>query len=389
LGRRGNTLLKTETVQVFGKPAFTSKRVREALKQLDPTNIEILSTMAKVGPRNLLEVSRLTGIPFTTVYHRVAQIESKAEHLVYLLPNVARLGMTRVMVLVAAKPGLEEIVTQALKIPNYWRIVERCEGAFTHHSIQTVPTKFLKEFREYVSTMQAMNLIKSYRIIQTGNTYPMFPDFSSYESVSGKWVFDWEGWLTAVKNGVPTESIQDPRGDPVSVQKVDLEIVSYLEEDGRTRFTDIAEKVKVSAQTVKHRYDNKLVSSGIAGTFDFFVMPYPLEVSASHELMLEFPDASAMNRFFSVAKKLFFVRHLAKALRKNTLLVRTMVLGSQVENMFTFFSELVNAGQLLTYSAVRLNMGSRFKQTISYELFDPVSGWQWDVYTNLLELNKL
>jgi hypothetical protein len=105
--------------------------------------------------------------------------------------------------------------------------------------------------------------------------------------------------------------------------------------------------------------------------------------------MLEFADSSSMNRFFSVAKKLFFIDHLSKALRKNALLVRTRIIDSQVENMFTFFSEMVNAGQLISYSAVRLNLNSRLHQTISYELFDDEAGWRWDVYGLLLELNKL
>jgi hypothetical protein len=34
-------------------------------------------------------------------------------------------------------------------------------------------------------------------------------------------------------------------------------------------------------------------------------------------------------------------------------------------------------------------MATGFRQTISSELFDPVNGWQWDVYKNLLELRKL
>jgi len=381
--------LKTETVRLFDKSSFTSRSIREVLKQLDPTNVKILSTMAKVGPRNLLEVSRLTGIPFTTVYHRIAQIEAKSIRVVQVLPNVARLGMVRMMVLVAAKPGLEDVVTQALKIPNYWRAVERCEGAFTHHSIQTVPIRFLKEFREYISTMQAMNLIKSYRIIQTGDSHPIFPDFSSYNVGLGDWIFNWDGWLNELRTVSPTETIQDPRGDPIRAEKVDVDIVSYLEEDGRMRFTDIAEKINTSPQTVKYHYDKKLVDGGVVERFDFLLTPYPVEMSAFHEFMLEFPEATSMNRFFSVAKKLFFIHHLAKALRKNTLLVRTRIVDSQVENLFTFFSEMVNAGQLTTYSAVRLNMNSRSTQTISNELFDPVSGWQWDVYKNLLELNKL
>jgi hypothetical protein len=237
--------------------------------------------------------------------------------------------------------------------------------------------------------MQATNLIKSYRIIPTGNTTSIFPDFSSYECGSGKWIFDWEGWFNSTKTGVPTDTISDPRSDPIALEKVDLEIISYLEEDARMRFTEIAKKVNTSPQTVKYRYDNKLVSEATGDSFDFIVTPYPAEVSSFHEFMLEFPDGASMNRFFTLAKKLFFIHHLAKALRKNTFLVRTRIIDSQVENMFTFFSEMVNAGLLTTYSAVRLNMGSRLRQTISYELFDPASGWRWDVYRNLLELNKL
>jgi DNA-binding Lrp family transcriptional regulator len=372
--------------------AFTGRSIREVLKQLDPTNIKILSTLAKVGPRNLLEVSRLTGIPVTTVYHRIAQIESKSKQVAKLIPNVAKLGMVRIVLLVAAKPGLEDTVTQALRVPNYWRVLERCEGAFTHHSIQTIPVKFLKAFKEYVSTMQAMNLIKSYRIIPTGDSHPIFPDFSNYNSSSGDWTFRWDEWLREVTMGAPAETIQDPQGPPMSPEKIDLEIISYLEENGRMSFTDIAKKIHTSPQTVRYHYDKKLaggVAEGIIGQFDFLVTPYPVEISAFHEFMLEFADKASMNRFLSVARRLFFIHHLSKAIRKNTLLVRTGMIDSQVENLFAFFSEMTNAGLLTSYSAVRLNLSSRLQQTISCELFDEVSGWQWDVYKHLLELNKL
>jgi len=345
--------------------------------------------MAEVGPRNLLEVSRLTGIPFTTVYHRISKIESKSAKVVTIIPNVAKLGMIRLVVLVASKPGLEDIVTQALRIPNYWRVIERCEGAFTHHSIQTVPVKFLKAFKDYISTMYAMNLIKSFRIIQTSDSYVIFPDFSSYNSASGEWTFHWDEWFNNLAMGTPTKTVQDERGKPLSVAKVDVEIISELERNGRMNFTDIAERINASPQAVKYHYDNRLVPSGALGQFHFNVAPYPIEFSAYHEFMLEFADSTAMNRFFSLAKRLFFVDHLSKALRKTTLMVRTRMINSQVENMFAFFSEMVNAGLLTSYSAVRLNMNRRLQQTISCELFDDAEGWKWDVYNVLLELNKL
>ena len=378
-----------QTVRVFDEFAWHNKSIREVSKQLDPTNIIILSTMAEVGPRNLLEVSRLTGIPFTTVYHRISKIESKSAKVVTIIPNVAKLSMIRLVVLVASKPGLEDIVTQALRIPNYWRVIERCEGAFTHHSIQTVPIKFLKAFKDYISTMYAMNLIKSFRIIQTSDSYVIFPDFSSYNSASGEWTFHWDEWFNHLAMGTPTKIVQDERGEPLSVAKVDVEIISELERNGRMNFTDIAERINASPQAVRYHYDNRLVPSGALGQFHFNVAPYPIEFSAYHEFMLEFADSTAMNRFFSLAEKLFFVDHLSKAQRKTTLMVRTRMINSQVENMFAFFSEMVNAGLLTSYSAVRLNMNRRLQQTISCELFDDVEGWKWDVYNVLLELNKL
>jgi DNA-binding Lrp family transcriptional regulator len=378
-----------ETVRVFDAYAWNNKSIREVSKQLDPTNIKILSTMAELGPRNLLDVSRLTGIPFTTVYHRISQLVSKSGKVVSLIPDVAKLGMVRLVVLVASKPGLEDTVTQALRIPNYWRVIERCEGTFTHHSIQTVPANFLKAFKDYISTMYAMNLIKSFRIIQTSDSYSIFPDFSSYNSASGEWTFHWDEWLNELTMRTPTKTIQDQQCEPISVAKIDLEIISELEIDGRMSFADIAKRISASPQSVKYHYDNRLIPSGALGQFHFDVAPYPVEFSAYHEFMLEFADNTAMNRFFSLAERLFFVDHVSKALRKTTLIVRTRMINSQVDNMFAFFSEMVNLGLLASYSAVRLNMNSRLHQTISCELFDDAEGWKWNVYDVLLELNKL
>jgi len=378
-------LLRTETVRIFDQYSG----IKEISKQLDPTNIEIFTAMAKVGPRNLPEVSRLTGIPYTTVNHRLSQIEANSREISILVPKVTKLGMIRLVVLVAAKPGLENAVSQALKIPNYWRVVERCEGAFTHHSIQTVPVKFLKIFKEYISTMRAMNLIKSYRIIETSDSTSIFPAFSNYDSSAGEWTFHWDEWLSELQKRTPEKTIEDPKINEITMDKTDLKIIAYLQLNGRLSFTEIAKKVSVSPQTVKYRYDKKLIPSGVLDEFALDVDPYPVDVSTYHEFMLEFSDKLAMNQFFSVADKLFFIDQLSKVIRKNALVVRTRLIQSQVSNLFNFFSEMSNLGLLSSYSAVRLDMYARDMDTITFDLFDEVEGWQWDVYKNLLELNKL
>jgi DNA-binding Lrp family transcriptional regulator len=133
-------MLKTETVSLLDE----YKGIRQIIKHLDPTNIKILSAMWKFGPRNLLEVSRRTGMPFTSVYHRISRIETKSKEIAFLIPQVAKLGMVRIAVLLTARPGCEDEVTEALKTPNLWRSIGFCEGIFTHISIQLVPIKFLR-----------------------------------------------------------------------------------------------------------------------------------------------------------------------------------------------------------------------------------------------------
>lgn len=82
--------------------------IRSVMKRLDQTNIKILTAMWRFGPRNLLEVSRRTRIPFTSVYHRVGKLEAETGRVSYLIPKASKLGMVQLTAQVAAKPGLRQ-----------------------------------------------------------------------------------------------------------------------------------------------------------------------------------------------------------------------------------------------------------------------------------------
>jgi DNA-binding Lrp family transcriptional regulator len=379
------TLIRTEAIRIVDQ----YKSIRENTKLLDSTNIKILTMMAKVGPRNLLEVSRQCGIPFRTVYNRIEQIEAKSGKVAKLIPNVAKIGLVRVNLLVTARAGQEERTRKALKIPNLWRSVETCEGAFTHHSIQIVPNQLLQGFREFISAMSDVGLIKNHRIVLTGDSVQNFPDFSSYNPRRNEWTFDWEGLLNDLKVGRPDRTIEDPSEPVLRVDKTDLQIIENLEMNARANFKDIANDVGVSPQTVKYRYDTKLLPSGLVDQFNFLVVPYPMEMAAYHEVMLQFTSNNSMNKFFSLVRKLFFVIAVSKALQQNALFVRTYLPNSQVSEMFEFCSQMAEADLIEDYSAVRLDLARRDLQTISSELFDNDKGWIWDLNDCLAKLREL
>ncbi|MGP8128226.1 MAG: winged helix-turn-helix transcriptional regulator [Candidatus Bathyarchaeia archaeon] len=377
-------MLRTEKVRL----ADWQKRIREIIKQLDRTNIRILTAMWKYGPRNLLEVSRRTGIPFTSVYHRVAKLETKSKRFVSLIPQVSKLGLVRVIVLVTSRPGSEDRVTMALKVPNYWRSVNRCEGIFTHFSVHLVPAKFLKQFRSYVKRLAELDLITQSNIILTGEYIPNFPNFSYYHPATNEWAFQWARWLASLKRK-PSQTIEDPASYQILADKKDMLIVKELEKNARKSFADLAPLLGISLQGVKYHYDKKLVPTRIVNYFGFDVRPYPGEVSAYHEILLKFTNSQGMNRFYSSMNEFFFVLGMSKVLHQNSLLVRTYTLQTQVPSLFTFLSQMAQEGLLESYSAVRQDFMEREAQTISYELFDQDQGWTFDLKQYRSELSKL
>ena len=378
-------LMRTEFVEL---PRYR-KTISGVEKQFDATNVKILAAMWRYGPRNLLEVSRRTQIPFTTVYHRVRKLEAKGKRLAYLIPKTSLLGMQRIVVLVSATAGAEELVTNALKIPNLWRCVNACEGAFTHLSIHTVSINYLKDFRKYLQRLSALGLITRCTILPTGDYIPNFPNFKYYDSRIKSWMFSWETWLSTLKKTRPSEGPEDPERYPLLADKKDILMVKELEKNARKTFAELTPLLEMTLQGVKYRYDRRLGPTGLLSPIGYDIYPYPAEISTYHEIMLEFPSKSALDKFYSLRYEMFFVHGLAKILRRNAILARTYTAQSQLSNMLGFFSGMAKAGLLVSYSPIRMIFTSRQTETIPYELFDSEKGWLFSLPACLAKLSKL
>jgi DNA-binding Lrp family transcriptional regulator len=367
--------------------AFDS--VRSITKQLDSTNVNILYTMSKVGPRNLLRTARKTGMPFTSVYRRVEKMEARSGRVAYLIPRLSKLGMTRMVVLVAARIGCERETLLALKIPNLWKSINSCEGHFTYHSSHAVPVSHLREFTFYMKQLSKLDIVQRMTVIRTGDQYPNFPDFKYFDFKQNEWRLPWGRWMEMLERIHPTDKELDPSSYQTLSDKRDLVILKELEKNARKSFTEIADTVGITVQAVKQRFDKKLVPNGMVQNFAMDVTPYPMEVSAYHEIMLEFPNELALRKFFALRDRLFFVLGASKVLKRDSLLIRTCILDSQVAKLFNFFSEMARAGFLKSYSALRLTLENMETQTISYELFDDMKGWTFNLEECISNLNRL
>jgi len=363
------------------------RRVFEASNMLDSLNIRILGCMATVGPRNLLEVSRHTGIPFTTVYHRVDKLERRIGRVSHLLPIYSKLGLACLVVIAKARQGVEERLTKGLKLPNYWASVTRCEGGFTHHSVQCVPVEHLTRFDSYLRQLSRNGLVDNLEVIRVGDMLPLSLNFQYYDTVDQTWRFAWDKWFEKLMRLKAVRRIDDPTNYTRLVDKHDLFIVKELQKNGRTTLARLAPIMGMTLPGVKYHYD-RLVARGVCQHFTIDVFPFPIEVSAVYDIMLDFPSRERMSKFFSIVNNLFFFIDVTKVIGKNSLLLRAYIPEMQVSNMFQFLSELTRRKMLASYSALRLRFETRVSQTISYELFDEKKGWVFDYAKCMTELKK-
>lgn len=364
------------------------KRVFEACDTLDSLNVRILGCIATAGPRNLLEVSRRTQIPFTTVYHRVNKLERRIGRVAHLLPSYSKLGLARLVVIAKAKPGVEERITEGLKLPNYWSSVTRCEGGFTHHSIQCVPVQHLTSFDSYLKQLSRNRLVDNLEVIHVGDMLPLSLNFQYYDIVGRTWRFPWNKWLKRLMRQKTARRISDPTDYTRVVDKHDLFIVKELQKNGRTTLASLASTMGMTIPGVKYHYD-KIAARGVCSHFAIDMFPYPIEISAVYDIMLDFPTGERMNKFFSIVNDLFFFIDVTKVVGKNALLLRAYIPEMQVSKMFQFLSELTSTKMLASYSALRLRFETRAAQTISYELFDEKKGWLFDRGECSAELKKI
>lgn len=379
------TTLKTEVVSIVE----FYQRVWNLTKQLDSTTIQILKAIEKLGPRNLLAVARHAKIPFSTVYNRIGKLEAIDGPISFAYLDTSKLGLAVFSVLTSARPGYEANVTEALKMPKYWRMVSRCEGGYSHDSVHYVPFKHIKAFQQYLKELVGSGLVLKNTVLAVGNHVPNQINYDYYDPRTKRWKFCWDTWLKHLTRQRPTSTIEDPTAYEVRVDKRDLEILRQLQNDGRKSFAELAKPLGITLQAVKYRFDHKLTKDGIIGGFGLNTFPCPPEVAAYYELLCEFPSESMMNKLYSYVRELFFVMGVRKVVKRNSLMIRVVIIDSQVLHLFRFLSELCKKHILTSYSAVRLRLDARELQPLRAQLFDDRTGWVADYRKWVSALKKL
>jgi DNA-binding Lrp family transcriptional regulator len=356
---------------------------------LDEPNIRIIKLMHQIGPRNLLEVARAAGLPPTSVYDRARKLEERFKTLSTANLDHSKLGLKKCITLVESNPGMEDYVTEALAVPNYWKTIMRCEGGFTHYALQAIPENRTREFENYMAETKRAGLVRKYEAVWVTDYHYAFPNFQLYDPANRSWSFEWDRWSKLVKEKERAKAICDPSCYSIQADRIDLLILARLEINARTKFSETSKLLGITLQAVKHRYDKRIIPRGLVREFIINVLPYPPEVSDVYEILLRFEDEEGMNTFFGASEEMFPILRTVKVLDETKLGVRMYCPRSETGRFFAMLSGFARAGLVSDYSTVRVRLETQSWQTISPELFDDDTGWKYELTQHLATLDSI
>ncbi len=345
---------------------------------LDVENIKILETMKQYGPRNLQEIARKSKLPYTTVYGRVAKLQSLNALSSHIHPSYSKIGLARAVVLARPFPGKELLVRDALKVPGYWLKIIRCTGEPNgYYSLHAIPASNQQDFRLYLDQLVNRSVIKEYQLFWLGESYSPLPNFDYYNPKERSWRFEWKEWAHAIASGRATDGRKPVSTTGNGFDKKDLIILKELQLDGRVTLAALSKLLGMTLPATKYRFD-RLVGQGYVADYVISLLPFIPEVSELCELRLDFTNESFMKNAEKVLSKTPFVLTITPIMGLHSLAVRIYLPRQEMTNLMTFLSTLAREEVLAGYSYLQLDPSTQLTQTISYKTYADGTGWHYD-----------
>jgi DNA-binding Lrp family transcriptional regulator len=345
---------------------------------LDEENIKILETMKQHGPRNLQQIARKSKLPYTTVYGRVAKLQSLNALRTFVHPSFSKIGLARAMVLARPFPGKELLVRDALRIPGYWLRIIRCTGEPNgYYSLHGIPVDHQQDFRLYLDQLVNRSVIKDYQLFWLGESFSPLANFEYYDPKERSWRFEWKDWAHAIESGKTPDGRKVPSIAGSGFDKKDLIILKELSLDARVTLADLSKQLGMTLPATKYRFD-RLVKEGYVADYVIMVLPFIPEVSDLCDIRLDFTSENYAKNAERVLSKTPLVLTITPIIGLHSLAVRIYLPRQETTNLMSFLSSLAREGVLAGYSYIQLDPATQMTQTFGFKAYSDSSGWQYD-----------
>jgi DNA-binding Lrp family transcriptional regulator len=359
--------------------------------QIAESDLRILEALGAYGPRNLAEVARELRLNADSLRKKVNR---SLHSQIFLNINIyhTNLGLRKCMVFADAFKGREELLHESLKAHDFWLYVSRCYGAFEGSlAIFAIPVSKENDFQDFLQELKKRRIASEVRFFWSTCFHTVNPTRNWFDGHSQKWVFMWDTWVEELsekkKIDLPV-TLVDPKEYPQNADYIDVFILKELEKDATINFSQIAQKLDVTKQTVKYHYENHIIKYGLIETFQVISFPFDKAISDFYFFTFWFKTKEDLGKFAVSLLDKPFTRSIGKVFGKNGLIVQLYLPRLEFREFVDRLSELCRRQVLKDYWYVIQDWRKIQRETIPYRLFREHE-WLYDQDAYLKQLDAL
>ena len=230
-----------------------TKSVQAIKDELPDLEARIITAVGKAGPRNVAQISRMTGAHQETIRYKIKRRFGRLGFRFHAEVDYDKLGLTLHWADLDFSRAYYEMAPEVLRALNkvgYLTYYAKLVPQGNYVALFALPQNTTEDYREFLSGLVEKGILKGYALDQViaSRHKAMDPRFFNFKS--GRWEIEWSRVSEQPQALLP----QKGENGPEDFDHFDLLIIKELQKDSLQHLTGIAKKLKVHQKTLEYHY---------------------------------------------------------------------------------------------------------------------------------------
>jgi len=235
----------------------------------------VIRAIIEIGPRNISEIARRTGLPVETVRYKVKHQLPRMGFSIRAIVNSSKLGLARYWVNLRFSKEYEKLAEQLLDVlsgKGYLTYYSRVLPYGNYYVMLMLPPEMEREYKLFLDLLVDSGVLTTYKMFKLKffRHFSMRPEYFDFRE--RKWEFDWKSVETEVSEGDPNRimKIVEEDSERVPFDKIDLLIIKSLQQDATRKISEIAEDLGIHPKTVRYHMLQHVMKRGMVDKYGVF-----------------------------------------------------------------------------------------------------------------------
>jgi DNA-binding Lrp family transcriptional regulator len=254
---------------------FNTLAARPTRQTFSNNEMKLLTLLSKKPDVKAGEAARTLRISIPTTMKAIRELSSKAGLRFTVIVAMHSIGLVESLLLISTSKQAR--VINALSRFPYCRQLFRTYGSYDLFGVLDIPFEHQNFVKELVQLMLDKGLVTRCRILELERDFQAV-NFDRYDAEAGRWSVHWDSWgiglRESLSNGGSFRMDSNARAERFRFDKLDLRILSELQDNCRMPYSAMGRALGVSGAYVGKKID-RMIREGV---FRFAV--WPLKIGA-------------------------------------------------------------------------------------------------------------